>query len=54
MLKITKWIYSYWYLNERWAERNDLHSRAVQQAAADKLLFSASGRSAKYEMRYPE
>ncbi|CAI4216681.1 unnamed protein product [Parascedosporium putredinis] len=36
---ITRWLRKYQSLNEVWLERNTLHSQAVQQAAADKLLF---------------
>ncbi|PKS10508.1 hypothetical protein jhhlp_002260 [Lomentospora prolificans] len=51
---ITRWLRKYQSLNQVWLERNTLHSQAVQQAAADKLLFLTAPRTANYELRYPE
>lgn len=51
---LTRWLRKYQSLNEVWLERNTLHSQAVQQAAADKLLFLTAPRSTNYELRFPE
>ena len=40
----------------KWAQRNDLHTQAMEQAAADRVLFlNESAQSPKYvDIRFPE
>ena len=40
----------------KWAQRNDLHTQAMEQAAADKLLFLNEGQKGPrfVDIRFPE
>lgn len=51
---LTRLIAKYSDYQDTWAIRNDLHTRALEQAAADALLFSSSKPSPYVEHRMPE
>ncbi|MCJ1267427.1 hypothetical protein MMC22_007312 [Lobaria immixta] len=44
--------YSNW--NERWAQRNALHTRMSEQAAHDRNLFQSAPASQHIDLRFPE
>ncbi|KAJ9669316.1 hypothetical protein H2201_000668 [Coniosporium apollinis] len=50
----TRYINSWSYYKTRWAERNDLHTKMIEQAAADRNLFLNSRGSAHVDLRFPE
>ncbi|KAJ9627212.1 hypothetical protein H2203_003674 [Taxawa tesnikishii (nom. ined.)] len=50
----TRLINSYDHWRARWQERNDLHTKAVEQAAHDRNLFINSTFTKHVELRYPE
>ncbi|KAI9798426.1 MAG: hypothetical protein M1833_004820 [Piccolia ochrophora] len=51
---LTRVIDSYSVYKERWAERNTLHTRMIEQAAFDRNLFQSAERSPTFELRFPE
>ena len=51
---LTKWIQSISTPAEEWAERNALHTKAIQEAAYDRTLFLHAERNRVVDMRYPE
>ena len=50
----TRYIHSWSYYKTRWAERNDLHTRMIEQAAADRNLFLNSKGSPHVDLKFPE
>lgn len=50
----TRLITSYDNWRQTWAERNDFHTKALEQAAADRNLFINSRGSQHVELKYPE
>jgi hypothetical protein len=54
----TTWIRdTYNTYATRWAQRNDLHVQALEQAASDKVLFlneSVKGPHRNVDLRFPE
>ncbi|KAF1346884.1 hypothetical protein BDV97DRAFT_299932 [Delphinella strobiligena] len=50
----TRVIDSYDHWRATWADRNDLHTRALEQAAHDKNLFINSSSSRHVELKFPE
>ncbi|XTI95699.1 hypothetical protein V2W45_1182145, partial [Cenococcum geophilum] len=50
----TRLIDSYSDLKATWADRNDLHTRAIEQAAFDRNLFQNSKPNYHAELRFPE
>ena len=50
----TRLIDSYSDLKAAWADRNDLHTRAIEQAASDRNLFQNSKPKYHAELRFPE
>ena len=52
---ISRMISNYSSRAEHWADRNALHTRAVEQAGFDRNLFENGSAKHKYvEMAYPE
>ena len=52
---IEKWLRGFESLSDTWAERNDIRTRLIEQAAHDKhLLFYAAGRQPHVELKTPE
>lgn len=50
----TKVIETYTEHKDTWAYRNELHTRMVEQAAADRALFMNSPAGSHIELRFPE
>ncbi|OCL10644.1 hypothetical protein AOQ84DRAFT_387355 [Glonium stellatum] len=50
----TRLIESYSDLKATWAERNDLHTRAIELAASDRNLFVNSAPNYHAELRFPD
>ena len=51
---VEKWLRGFESLNDTWAERNDIRTRLIEQAAHDKHLFFYAGRSTHVELKMPE
>lgn len=47
-------IHSYDGWRKTWAERNDLHTQAIEAAAADRNLFINSASNRHVELKFPE
>jgi hypothetical protein len=47
-------ISGYTETSERWARRNDLHVRMVEQAGEDRVLFQNTKPHDHVDMRFPE
>ncbi|KAJ4287191.1 hypothetical protein N0V90_012589 [Kalmusia sp. IMI 367209] len=50
----TRLIDRYTDASQKWAERNDLHVRMIEQAGTDRVLFVKSKGSQHVDMRFPE
>ncbi|TKA63597.1 hypothetical protein B0A49_04671 [Cryomyces minteri] len=50
----TRWINSYSNWKEKWTDRNDLHTRMIEQAGADRNLFLNTVGSGKVNLKFPE
>jgi len=50
----TRFVDSYSYYKDRWAARNDLHVKMLEQSAADRNLFMNSKGSDTIDLRFPE
>ncbi|KAL2352314.1 hypothetical protein BJ546DRAFT_989312 [Cryomyces antarcticus] len=50
----TRWINSYSNWKEKWTDRNDLHTRMIEQAGADRNLFLNTMGSGKVNLKFPE
>jgi hypothetical protein len=51
---ITKWLHSFWYMQEEWTQRNALHTKAVEEAGFDRTLFFHADRKPFTDLKYPE
>ncbi|KAF5518401.1 NADH-ubiquinone oxidoreductase 17.8 kDa subunit [Colletotrichum aenigma] len=51
---LTKKIHEYWHYQETWAERSHLHTKAVEQAGFDRLLFFSTPANRDVDLRFPE
>ena len=51
---ITRIIQYYHFWQDRFAERNTLHTRMVEQAGADRNLFQSSPWTHHIELKFPE
>ncbi|KAK5183889.1 hypothetical protein LTR16_010042, partial [Cryomyces antarcticus] len=49
----TRWINSYSNWKEKWTDRNDLHTRMIEQAGADRNLFLNTMGSGKVNLKFP-
>lgn len=47
-------IDGYTETSERWARRNDLHVRMVEQAGEDRVLFQSTKPHDHVDMKFPE
>lgn len=50
----TRFVDSYSYYKDKWAERNDLHVKMLEQSAFDRNLFMNSRGSSTVDLRFPE
>ncbi|KAK4997933.1 hypothetical protein LTR66_002743 [Elasticomyces elasticus] len=50
----TRLINSYSDYKQRWLERNDLHTRMIERAAHDRLLFTNSSNNRHVDLKFPE
>ena len=50
----TRIINSYSQYEERWVQRNALHTAMIEQAAFDRNLFQGSERSQMIDLKFPE
>ncbi|TAQ83350.1 hypothetical protein B7494_g8326 [Chlorociboria aeruginascens] len=51
---LTKLIENWAYYGDKWADRNTLHTKMIEQAAFDRNLFQSSKASGHIELRFPE
>lgn len=51
---LTKKIQEYAHWQETWKERNALHTKAVEQAGFDRLLFFSTPANRDVDLRFPE
>lgn len=51
---VTKAIRVYTERHDTWETRNALHTKAIEEAAADKALFNNSATSTHVELKFPE
>ncbi|OLN81106.1 NADH-ubiquinone oxidoreductase 17.8 kDa subunit, mitochondrial [Colletotrichum chlorophyti] len=51
---LTKKIHEAWHWQETWKERNALHTKAVEQAGFDRLLFFSTPANRDVDLRFPE
>ncbi|MCJ1229184.1 hypothetical protein MMC12_005849 [Toensbergia leucococca] len=51
---LTRLINSYSQFQDRWTERNALHTSMIEQAAHDRNLFQSSPASKTIELKFPE
>lgn len=50
----TRIIDKYTETQERWARRNDIHVRMIEQAGEDRVLFLNTRPQEHVEMKFPE
>lgn len=51
---VTRMLQKYSDLHQSWADRNDLHTRMVEQAAVDKHLFTSARGNGAIHVRFNE
>ncbi|CAO2656546.1 Nn.00g053490.m01.CDS01 [Neocucurbitaria sp. VM-36] len=51
---VTRMIDKYTETQERWARRNDIHVRMIEQAGEDRVLFLNTRPQEHVEMKFPE
>ncbi|KAF4777388.1 NADH-ubiquinone oxidoreductase 17.8 kDa subunit [Colletotrichum paranaense] len=51
---LTQKIHEAWHWQETWKERNALHTKAVEQAGFDRLLFFSTPANRDVDLRFPE
>ena len=51
---VTRMIDAYTERSEKWAKRNDLHVRMIEQAGEDRVLFANAKPHDHVDMKFPE